>query len=164
MTRQTDGGRAYLPSSWLRRRLISRAPWLERLLARLASRVIGDPVLEVAGRRSGRTHSTLARPITVDGRRYLVAIRGETHWARNLRAAGRAVLRERGVSTTVTATEVTGAEREAVVRSFLASSPYAPTRRILTEVLPDPAQHPVFLVTPVAESEGPAAGPVVARP
>ncbi|HEY4864560.1 MAG TPA: nitroreductase/quinone reductase family protein [Candidatus Dormibacteraeota bacterium] len=63
-------------------------------------------MLQVRGRRSGRVRTTLARPIVVGGKRYLVAIRGETQWARNLRASGMAVLRERGESTRISTVEV----------------------------------------------------------
>jgi hypothetical protein len=82
----------------------------------------------------------------VDGSRYLVAIRGETQWARNLRATREGVLRERGESMRISAAEVHGDERRAVVEAFVGSSKYAPTRRIITDVLPDPAQHPVFRI------------------
>ena len=82
----------------------------------------------------------------VGGKRYLVAIRGETQWARNLRASGMAVLRKRGESTRISTVEVHGDERRAVVEGFVRSSKYAPTRRIMTDVLPDPDQHPVFRI------------------
>jgi hypothetical protein len=41
---------------------------------------------------------------------------------------------------------VHGDERRAVVEAFVGSSKYAPTRRIMTDVLPDPDQHPVFRI------------------
>lgn len=91
----------------------------------------------------------LTRPIVLGGRRYLVAIRGEAQWARNLRATGEAVLRERGESRRISAVEVHGDERRAVVEAFVGSSKYAPTRRIMTQVLPDPDHHPVFGIEPV---------------
>ncbi len=49
-------------------------------------------VLQVRGRRSGRTISLPVDPIELDGRRYLVCARGESHWVRNARAAGEIVL------------------------------------------------------------------------
>jgi deazaflavin-dependent oxidoreductase (nitroreductase family) len=48
----------------------------------------GSRVLEVPGRSSGETRTTVINLLTVDGQRYLVAPRGETQWVRNLRAAG----------------------------------------------------------------------------
>jgi deazaflavin-dependent oxidoreductase (nitroreductase family) len=49
-------------------------------------------VLEVRGRQSGRTISLPVDPIDLDGRRYLVSVRGNTNWVRNARAAGEVVL------------------------------------------------------------------------
>jgi hypothetical protein len=82
----------------------------------------------------------------VDGVRYLVALLGDTHWARNLRAAGTAELREGGVTRTVRATEIAGDERRAAVARYLETSTYRPTIRLLTSRLPDPDDHPVFRI------------------
>jgi hypothetical protein len=125
---------------------MAAVPGLDRIAAVAMSRLTGDAILQVKGRRTSRLHTTLARTITVDGKRYVVAIRGETNWARNLRTAGQAVLRERGESQRVAAVEVHGEERRAVIEAFVGSSEYAPTRRIFTEVLPNPDQHPVFRI------------------
>ena len=49
-------------------------------------------VLEVCGRRSGRTMSLPVDPIEFQGKRYLVCARGESNWVKNARAAGEIVL------------------------------------------------------------------------
>jgi hypothetical protein len=49
-------------------------------------------VLEVRGRRSGRTISLPVDPIEFEGRRYLVCARGNSNWVRNARIAGEVVL------------------------------------------------------------------------
>jgi hypothetical protein len=49
-------------------------------------------VLEVRGRKSGRTISLPVDPIECDGRRYLVCARGNSNWVRNASAAGEIVL------------------------------------------------------------------------
>ena len=49
-------------------------------------------VLEVRGRRSGRTFTLPVDPIELEGRRYLVCARGNSNWVRNARAAGQVVL------------------------------------------------------------------------
>lgn len=49
-------------------------------------------VLEVRGRKSGRTISLPVDPIEFAGRRYLVCARGESNWAKNARTAGEIVL------------------------------------------------------------------------
>ena len=125
-------------------------PGIDVMVARVMSLITRDAMLQVRGRRSGRMRTTLARVIEVRGNRYLLAIRGETQWARNLRAAGDAVLRERGASKRVRAIEVDDAERQAVFEAYLDSSNYAPTRRILTDLLPNADEHPVFKIQPLS--------------
>jgi len=49
-------------------------------------------VLEVRGRKSGKTLSLPVDPLDLDGRRYLVCARGESNWVRNARAAGAVAL------------------------------------------------------------------------
>jgi hypothetical protein len=49
-------------------------------------------VLEVRGRKSGRTIALPVDPIECGGRCYLVCARGEAQWVRNARAAGEIVL------------------------------------------------------------------------
>ena len=53
----------------------------------------GGQLLTVRGRKSGKDMSTPVNPMTFEGVEYLVAPRGDTHWTRNLRAAGEAHLR-----------------------------------------------------------------------
>ncbi len=49
-------------------------------------------VLEVRGRKSGKTISLPVDPLDLDGKRYLVCARGESNWVRNVRSAGDVVL------------------------------------------------------------------------
>ena len=138
-------GVSYVEPSWFDRRIVSRLPFAARLMSRLT----GDAILRIRGRRSGVPRTTLARLITVGQARYVVSIRGETQWARNLRAAAEAMLTEKGGRTSrIRAVEVDGEERHAVVAAFLASSNFAETRRIMSEMLPAAEQHPVFRIEP----------------
>src|SRR5580704_17771109 len=50
-------------------------------------------LLEVRGRKSGKTFTTPVNVLDFNGRRWLVAARGETAWALNARAAGHVLLR-----------------------------------------------------------------------
>jgi deazaflavin-dependent oxidoreductase (nitroreductase family) len=92
-------------------------------IVRAASR-LGLPlgtiqVLTVPGRRSGSPRSTPVSPLTLSGRRYVVAALPHSDWARNVRAAGHAVLARGRQRTAVTLTEVTGPElRREVMRAF----------------------------------------------
>jgi hypothetical protein len=45
-------------------------------------------VLEVRGRKSGKTISLPVDPLDLDGQRYLVCARGNSNWVRNTRTAG----------------------------------------------------------------------------
>ncbi len=132
-------GVPYLRPSWPKRRL---EPWL---MARLP----GQPCLRVRGRASGRIRQVPVRPVTVGSSRYLVALLGETNWARNLRSSGFGELVECGTTRQVRAVEVDGAERAAAVAEYLATSRYGPTIRLLTTRLPDPVDHPVFRIEPI---------------
>jgi hypothetical protein len=49
-------------------------------------------VLEVRGRKSGRTILLPVDPLDLEGRRYLVCARGDSNWVRNARMAGEIVL------------------------------------------------------------------------
>ena len=66
---------------------------LVAFLTRHGISVLDSRVLAVTGRASGQWRTTPVNLLTLDGRRYLVAPRGETQWVRNLRAAGTGELR-----------------------------------------------------------------------
>ena len=62
-------------------------------LARAGVSILGSRELRVRGRRSGEWRATPVNLLVVEGRRYLVAPRGQTQWVRNIRVAGGAELR-----------------------------------------------------------------------
>lgn len=70
---------------WLTRNVFNRAI---AGLTRMGISVWGSRVLEVTGRKSGQPRRTPVNLLTFEGERYLVAPRGDTQWARNLRASG----------------------------------------------------------------------------
>ena len=93
-----------------------------RLIATLTGRgvsVLGSRVLEVKGRSSGQPRRTPVNLLDLDGERYLVAPRGETQWARNLRASGEGRLLVGKRSEAFTATEVADEEKAPVLRAYL---------------------------------------------
>jgi deazaflavin-dependent oxidoreductase (nitroreductase family) len=61
---------------------------LVEFLTRRGISIWGSQVLEVRGRTTGEPRRVPVNLLTVDGRPYLVAPRGETQWVRNVRAAG----------------------------------------------------------------------------
>jgi len=102
-------------------------------------------VLSVRGRKSGKLLKVpMDPPFEWNGTRYLVSPRGETHWVRNLRVAGEADLRTRRRTEHLRVLELDGAERDAVVKTY-ASTITCNCRKSM-ELLPDPADHPVFRI------------------
>jgi deazaflavin-dependent oxidoreductase (nitroreductase family) len=97
-------------------------PFVNRIvrgLARLGLPLGTVRVLTVPGRRSGAPRPTPVSPLTVDGRRYVVAGLPECDWARNVRAAGRGDLSVGRRRVPVKLTEVIDpVRRGAVMRAF----------------------------------------------
>jgi hypothetical protein len=108
------------------------------------------PALIVRGRTSGRLMTVpMGEPLDFGGRRYLVSGRGETHWVRNLRSAGRAEFRLHGATTPFRATELAGTEQDRVVKAYRHKlghrvDPY------FAEI-PDADRHPVFRMDPIVD-------------
>jgi deazaflavin-dependent oxidoreductase (nitroreductase family) len=123
--------RTHALDRWLYRG--KRPNWLARLLngawAKLAAAGIGPAqqvMLEVTGRRTGKTISFPLVVADYQHERYLVSMLGEgTNWVRNVRAAnGRAVLRH-GYREVIQLEEVTPGERAAILRRYLECAPGA---------------------------------------
>ena len=76
-------------------------------------------VLEVRGRRSGRTISLPVDPLDLDGQRYLVCARGNSNWVRNARAAGEVVLVRALVRRRYTARELPPDIRLPILKAYL---------------------------------------------
>ena len=88
-------------------------------LTRLGISVAGSRVLEVPGRKSGVPRRTPVNLLELDGERYLVAPRGNTQWARNLRAGGAGRLLVGRRSEAFTATELSDDVKVPVLRAYL---------------------------------------------
>ena len=135
----TEGGgpRPYVPSRFFMTHVVN--PITLRL---------GGPTLTVRGRRSGRQVRTPVPTLEVEGARYLVSGGGETHWVRNLRAAGEGELRHGRTREPFRAVEVDGGEHDRVVTAYREHMGWR-AREFFT-ALPNPADHPVFRVEPYA--------------
>jgi deazaflavin-dependent oxidoreductase (nitroreductase family) len=115
----------------------------------IVQRLGGTLVLTVPGRQSGQPRTVpLGRPFDLDGVRYLVGGGGETQWVRNLRVAGRGQLRFHGTTTPFRAVEIEGSERDRIVAGYRAKQ--GRTVDGFFRELPEPADHPVFRVEPLA--------------
>lgn len=104
-------------------------------------------ILIVKGRKTGKTIKVpLGIPFELEGKRYLVAGRGNTNWARNLRAAGGGAIRSHGHTEEFKAIELTGRDQERVVAEYRKKM-----GRVVDGMfkqIPSPADHPVFLIQP----------------
>jgi hypothetical protein len=76
-------------------------------------------VLEVRGRRSGRTIALPVDPIELAGTRYLVCPRGEANWVKNARAAGDIVLARALRREHYRLRELPVSERPPVLKAYL---------------------------------------------
>jgi hypothetical protein len=118
----------------------------------IASRLGRVPALIVRGRRSGRNLTVpMGEPLELEGRRYLVSGRGETHWVRNLRGAGGGAFRTRGTITTFRAIEVHGADHDWVIDAYRRKLGHSVDTYF--REIPDPAGHPVFRMDRMSDSE-----------
>ncbi|OLT14052.1 hypothetical protein BJF78_20425 [Pseudonocardia sp. CNS-139] len=82
-------------------------------------------VLTVPGRVSGRPRATPVSPLTVAGRRFVIAGLAQSDWARNVRAAGRGELARGRRREPVALHEVTDpALRREVMRAFPTEVPH----------------------------------------
>jgi deazaflavin-dependent oxidoreductase (nitroreductase family) len=145
----------YRAPGWFTRNVFNRAV---AFLTRRGVSVLGSRILAVRGRTSGEWRTTPVNLLEHDGRRYLVAPRGEAQWVRNLRAAGTGELRVGTKVETFRARELDEDEKIPVLRAYLKrwkfevgaffegvgpESPDAELRSIAS-------RHPAFEVLPVA--------------
>jgi deazaflavin-dependent oxidoreductase (nitroreductase family) len=117
-----------------------------RLVNPLLMSVRMIPTLAVRGRTSGEWRTVPVNVLDHDGKRYLVAPRGEAHWVRNLRAAGGGELRTRKGTETFRAVEVEDAEKPPLLEAY--QTRWGGQTKSLFRELPDPADHPVFRIEP----------------
>jgi deazaflavin-dependent oxidoreductase (nitroreductase family) len=94
-------------------------PIVAFLARRLGLSLKGVRVLSVRGRRSGEWRDTPVNPLSLAGRRYLVAPRGDTQWVRNLRVSRQARLTLGRTTETVTVEEVPDLDKPPILRAYL---------------------------------------------
>ena len=106
----------YRAPGWFTRNVFNP---LVALLTRQGISVVGSRVLAVKGRTSGQWRTTPVNLLTHEGRRYLVAPRGETQWVRNLRAVGTGELRLGRRTEAFRGRELGDDEKVPVLRAYL---------------------------------------------
>ena len=106
----------YVRPGWFTKHVFNR---IVAVLTRAGLSVWGSRELRVRGRKSGEWRTTPVNLLTYEGDRYLVAARGETHWVRNMRAAGGGELRVGRHTEPFRATELPDDEKPAILRAYL---------------------------------------------
>jgi hypothetical protein len=91
-----------------------------RWLAEMGISIAGTRALRVRGRKSGKQRGVVINLLTVDGVDYLVSPRGDTQWARNVRAAGVVEMGPRWRRKHLLVTEVDDVAKPEVLRRYLA--------------------------------------------
>ncbi len=152
-TTKTTATDRYLQPGWFTQHVFN--PGIAGL-TRLGISVWGSRVLEVPGRTTGAIRSTPVNLLTVEGRQYLVAPRGETQWVRNVRAAGSCRLRVGRRSIEADMVELADADKPAILRPYLQRWKWE-VGQFFDGVGPDASDaellavasgYPVFAVTP----------------
>ncbi len=134
-------------------------PVVAFLAGRLGLSMKGARVLSVRGRRTGEWHGTPVNPLTVAGRQYLVAPRGETQWVRNIRVSREARLTLGRRTDTIQVEEVADAAKPPILRAYLAEWAWEvnqffggvgadASEDVLARIAP---RHPVFLIVSVSK-------------
>ncbi len=121
--------------------------------ARLVNRMVGRlglaTTLAVRGRKSGQWRTATVFVLDQDGSRYLIAPRGETQWARNLRVTKEGELRRRGRAERFRAVELPDGDKPALIEAYV--NRYGAVVRGEFKALPNPSDHPVFRLEAIPE-------------
>lgn len=91
-----------------------------RWLAETGVSIAGTRALRIRGRKTGKPRSVVVNLLSVDGVDYLVSPRGNTQWARNVRAAGVVEMGPRWHPKRALVREVDDAAKPAILRRYLA--------------------------------------------
>jgi deazaflavin-dependent oxidoreductase (nitroreductase family) len=133
--------------------------FVQRGLLALGISLNGTTLITVAGRKTGRPHSTPITMIELAGQRYIQSPFGNVNWVRNLRAAGKATLSWGRRHETVTVTELTPEQAAPVIKSLLGSAPKmirdyfeVTPESSLQEFIRDAPNHAVFAVHPASST------------
>jgi hypothetical protein len=129
---------AYIKPSWFFVKIFNRFA--------LATGVVNSEPLTVVKRGSKLPQTIPMTPVDVDGVKYLVSVRGETEWVKNVRAYPHVKLTKSGTADYV-ATEIPVEARKPILAAYKATASEATAR--LFRQLPEDADHPVFALTPV---------------
>jgi deazaflavin-dependent oxidoreductase (nitroreductase family) len=99
---------------------------VERLFNRVFGFLVGlgigfkhNYLLEVRGRTSGKLHTNPVDLLEMNGKRYLVAPRGNTQWVRNAQAAGEVALKRGSFHQTFRVVPIVDGEKAPLLKAYL---------------------------------------------
>ena len=132
---------------------------VQRGLLALGISLNDTALITVAGRKSGRPHSTPITMVEVDGQRYIQSPFGNVTWVKNLRAAGTATLSWGRRHETISATELSAEQAAPVIKAILGKAPKmiqeyfdVTPASSLEEFIRDAPNHAVFAVQPAVST------------
>ena len=98
----------------------------ERVFNRLFGYLVGlglgfsyNYLLQVRGRKSGKTYSTPVDLLELGGKRFLVAARGRTQWVRNAEAAGEVALKKGKLRQRFKLRPLSDQEKPEILKAYL---------------------------------------------
>ena len=127
-----------------------------RWLAELGISIAGTQALQARGRKTGKPRAVVVNLLTVDGVDYVVSPRGNTQWARNVRAAGVLEIGPRWRRRRAEINEVSDDAKPELLRRYLARW-YWQVKDYVGGLTPDSSDEqlragapsiPVFALTP----------------
>ena len=130
---------AYLKPPWFTVKVFNKIA--------MATGISGTETLTLTARDSGGQQQIPVISVDVDGIRYLVSTRGESQWVKNVRSNPVVTLADRTVAARFTASEVPLVDRPRLLQAYRAKA--GKTVDGYFAKLPDPADHPVFRLTPI---------------
>lgn len=128
---------AYLKPAWFTAKVFNRIA--------MSTGIAGAETLTLTA-RSGRPQRIPVISVEADGTRYLVSTRGESQWVKNIRANPAVTLGSGAGARRYTAREVPVADRPPILAAYRVKAGKTVDGYFAT--LPDPADHPVFALTP----------------
>jgi deazaflavin-dependent oxidoreductase (nitroreductase family) len=102
--------------------------------------------LEVARRNAVDPQRVPVIPLEHDGSLFVVSTRGESDWVKNVRAAGKVRLGQKGRFETYAATEVPAEGRADILKAYRKKAGREVNGYL--KKLPGPPDHPTFKLTP----------------
>lgn len=129
---------AYLKPPWFTAKIFNRIA--------MATGVSNTETLTLTKRGSGEPQKIPVITVEVGGVRYLVSTRGESQWVKNVRANPTVTLATKVGTTSCVAVETQVADRQPILDAYQVKA--GKVVEGYFQKLPDPADHPVFALTP----------------